>query len=152
MIDLQIMDCPSSSPAILAFSSTHVIAAANDTVFLSSDGGRSWGWGPGPSIYDPYIPSPAWLGSDGFMDIRPVDAYVPSCTVPGSTCHAEPSPVVAKADRQYLDWHLWPKSGMPVVNNTKRQGVNTWTNIPQPVSFFCTECGGSGRELTAVFV
>ena len=140
------LSCARSSAQILVLSPTAVVSMANDTAQISSDGGVSWSRYPGEDradIYEPLIPAPAWLkASSGaaFMDVRPADAYVTSCTTPASCAPA--SPVTAAKDRVYLDWKLSP-TGVPVREFAygRSRGANSWS-VPQPVSFFCTTCGG----------
>lgn len=143
--EVVMMDCPRSSAAILALSPTAVVSMANDTAQVSTDGGRSWSRYPGEDradIYDPYIPAPTWLTGTAFMDVEPVDAYVPSCATPAGCVPA--SPVTAAADRVYLDWGL-SSGGVPVRSFSygRKQGANVW-HVPAPVSFFSTSsCGGT---------
>jgi hypothetical protein len=147
------MSSPRSSAAILALSPTAIVSMANDTAQVSTDGGRTWSRYPGEDradIYDPMIPAPPWLKGASMMDIRPVPAYVASCTTPANCTPA--SPVIAAPDAVYLDWRL-SDAGAPVREFSfgRKQGSNTWS-VPKPVAFFCTSCGGGARLPDGTYV
>ena len=139
------MGSPRSSAAILALSPTAIVGMANDTAQVSTDGGRSWSRYPGEDradVYDAYIPAPPWLlgaSKAALMDVRPVPAYVKTCTTATNCTPA--SPVAAAADAVYLDWRL-SAAGVPVREFSfgRKQGANTWA-VPNPVAFFCSYSG-----------
>ena len=153
---VSMLSCPGSSPRLMVLGPTAVVAMGNESAQTSTDGGRSWHRYAGPNcegrtdIYDPYIPSPAWLSPSGFMDIRPVPAYVTTCATPANCTPA--SSVVAPADKVYLDWKL-SSDGLPVINRTVgRSQPNIWGGLPGTVSMFNTEGGGGAQLADGSFV
>jgi hypothetical protein len=161
-----LLQSPDSSPRLLVLSPTAVVAMANNTAQISVNGGRSWSiytdgsslqgcshHGRGGScadIYDPYIPAPVSLNGSGFMDIRPVPAYPPSCKTAGVNCKPV-SPVIASDENIYLDWRLSP-AGLPVIIRSIGRRRLVWGGLPASVSMFCTECGGGAQLSDGSFV
>ena len=155
----QLITSPQQSPDLLRLSATTVLCTANDTVFASTDAGRSWevlpygSVGRGAQLGSGYIPSPAWLRQNEsstmqplWMSVQPVDAYVKGCYPRGGNCSAATS-VTADPAKQYFDWGLSKSGGLPqALKTVGRRSPNVWHGLPAGVTEFCTSCG-SGTQL-----
>eukprot|EP01051_Picozoa_sp_SAG22_P000915 SAG22_NODE_30_length_28348_cov_12.488584_12_plen_286_part_00 len=160
----QLIESPQQSPDLLRLSATTVLCTANDTVFASTDAGRSWELLPGGGLHNQlasgYIPSPAWLRQNEsstmqslWMAIEPVSAYVKGCYPLGGNCTATTS-VTADAAKKYVDWGLSKQPGeLPLALTTVgRKSPNVWSGLPQGVTEFCTSCGGGTQLADGSFV
>jgi hypothetical protein len=145
-----LISSPRQSPVLVPLTASVVLCGANDTTQISLDGGRSWARSPGGDVgLPPSVPAPRWMKREHpgamFMDVQPVDAFLPGCyRQPKSKCQMASS-VTAVADWKYVDWGIanhTPQARQSV----GRQRPNTWAGLPAVVSELCTECGG-GTQL-----
>ena len=158
--------CPRSPPSLLPFTDDILLAAANGTMLITKDGGRSWGRSGLPTELNPSIPPPPWrerIGEPGeptvakavWVDINPVDVYL--CDYPGKPACSTvtpPPPIVAPDNHTYCDWGISDKTELPFVVCFKgRQGrTNSWSGLPSYVSEFCTDCGQGLQLADGTFV
>lgn len=144
----ELISSPRQSPVLMPLSAGTVLCGANDTTFISSDGGRSWARHLGHDVgLPPSVPAPKWMKREHpgavFMDVQPIDAYLPGCYKhPQSDCKMASS-VTAAADWPYTDWDLENNHSKPQPRvSVGRQKPNTWSGLPVAVLEMCTECGG----------
>ena len=141
-----LISSPRQSPVLFGLSASAVLCGANDTTFLSSDGGRSWVRNPGRDVgLPPSVPAPRWMKREHsgavFMDVQPIDAYLPGCYKAGTKKCEAASSVTAATDWPYTDWAM--NNNTPEARRSVgRAQPNTWSGLPAAVVELCTECGG----------
>lgn len=151
-----LISSPRQSPVLLALSTSVVVCGANDTAFISSDGGRSWARYVGHDVgLPPSVPAPRWMKREHpgavFMDVQPIDAYLPGCYKAGPQCEPANS-VTAAINRQYTDWIMSANSTPVARRGVGRAQPNTWGGLPTAVAELCTECGGGVQLLDGSYI
>ena len=156
----QLIASPRESPDLLVLSETTVICTANDSVFASTDAGRSWTRAEGHehTLGSGYVPSPEWLRQNEsairsrFMEVQPVRAYVEGCYPDPINC-SEVTTVTADPAKPYVDWGLSASGDTPKAFHTVgRKAPNVWRGLPKGVTMMCTSCGGGAQLADGSFV